>query len=69
MTPKAQADTRRAVHREKWRAAHVARAGWSRQDHEAEAARLAAEIQVMVESGAFTVCPPDPGLGCRDTLQ
>lgn len=64
---KEQADARRAAHREKWRAAHAARAGWTSEDHEAEAARLEAEIQVMVESGAVTVCPPDIALASRTT--
>lgn len=58
----AEADRRRAAHRDKWRAARAARAGWSRADHEAESERIAAEIAAMVESGAVTVCPP-PGWG------
>lgn len=62
MTPKAQADARRAAHRDKWRAAHVARAGWTGEDHEAEAERIESEIAAMIESGQVTQCPPDAGL-------
>ncbi|SEM91681.1 hypothetical protein SAMN04488103_102436 [Gemmobacter aquatilis] len=63
----AEADHRRAAHRDKWRAAHAARAGWTGEDRAAEAEALQAQIQSMVESGAVTVCPPDIALASRTT--